>query len=55
MSMISKIEMTKKPRGNVLPALEPIKKDSLSKIGLLPAINKQTIKAFESNKPIKVL
>jgi len=29
MNVISKIDASKKPRGNILPALEPIKKDSI--------------------------
>ncbi len=45
----------KQPRGNFLPSLEPMKKDSLKSGGMLPSLNKTSIKAFESNKPVKVV
>lgn len=38
-----------KPRGNMLPALEPIKKESLQMVG------GKGLKGFDSNKPIKVV
>jgi hypothetical protein len=50
-NVLQKLDVVKKPRGNVLPALEPIKKDSL-KGGIL---NKSGINGFDSSKPIKVL
>jgi hypothetical protein len=51
LTILQKIDISKKPRGNVLPALEPIKKDSIKG----DILGKSSIKGFDSTKPIKVL
>eukprot|EP00347_Sterkiella_histriomuscorum_P012834 403367048 len=50
MNVLQKHGIDKKTRGNFLPAIQPITKDSIKNMG---AISRQQVKGFDSSKPIK--